>query len=130
MVNSINVNDRIGDFINRLKNASAVNKNKVSVPHTNLLQSIAETLKKAGYLSSVTKTGKGVTKTLEVELAKPIEKTIRVSKPSRRLYTGAKTAPAGKGGRGITVLSTPKGIMSSVDAKEQHVGGEILFTIV
>lgn len=130
MVKSAFVNDRIGDFINRLKNASALKQVKVVVPHTKLLQAVAETLKKAGYLSSVEKTGKGIEKMLEVELSKKIETAFRVSKPSRRLYTSAKTAPQGKGGRGVTILSTPQGIMTSVDAKQKHVGGEILFTIV
>lgn len=130
MVTTTKIDDRIGDFVNRLKNASAVNKTTVSVAHTKVLQAVAEVLEQEGYLSSVAKTGKGVAKTLEVEIAKPIKYVKRVSKPSRRLYTSAAKAPAGRGGQGITVLSTPKGVMTSRQAKTDHVGGEILFTLV
>ena len=124
------VGDRVGDFINRLKNASAVNKSAVSVSYTKMLHAVAEVLRKEGYLSSVEKTGKDVGKTLTVKIAKPIKFVRRHSKPSRRLYVKSKTAPLGKGGRGITVLSTPKGIMTSAEAKKSHVGGEILFTLI
>ena len=128
--NVVKIDDRVGDFINRLKNASAVNKTSVTVTHTKMLQAIAEVLKQEGYVSSYEKAGKGIEKHLVVELAKPVNYAKRVSKPSRRLYSSAKNAPVGQGGRGITVLSTPKGIMTSSKAKSEHVGGEILFTIV
>lgn len=124
------VNDRIGDFINQLKNASAIKRSHVSVDHTKMLESVAYTLKNAGYLSSVEKTGKGVAKKLEVEISKPIKTAFRISKPSRRMYSAAAQTPVGKGGLGVTVLTTPKGVMTSVEARAQHVGGEVLFTIV
>ena len=124
------VGDRIGDFINQLKNASAVNKTTVSVSHTNMLQSVAEVLKKAGYVESYEKVGKNTAKSLVVELAKPITYAKRISKPSRRVYTKSQLSPLGKGGQGVTVLSTPKGIMTSADARGEHVGGEVLFTII
>ena len=124
------IGDRVGDFVNQLKNASAVNQSEVSVSYTKMLHAVAETLRKEGYLSSVEKSGKDVAKSLTVEIAKPIKFVRRHSKPSRRLYVKARTAPLGKGGRGITVLSTPKGIMTSADAKKDHVGGEILFTLI
>jgi small subunit ribosomal protein S8 len=129
-ITTTKIDDRIGDFINRLKNASAVNADEVVVAHTKLLQSVAEVLKKNGYLADYEKAGKGVQKHLRVTLAKPVEYARRVSKPSRRIYSSAKNAPVGRGGRGITVLSTPKGIMTSADAKQAHVGGEVLFTII
>jgi len=130
MVTTTKIDDRIGDFINRLKNAGAVGKSTVVVAHTNMLQSIAEVLKKEGYLSGYEKEGKGIEKTLVVELAKPIMYAKRVSKPSRRMYSKSRTAPEGRGGRGITVLSTPKGVMTSTQAKVNHVGGEVLFTLI
>jgi small subunit ribosomal protein S8 len=130
MVNTTKIDDRLGDFVNRLKNAAAVNQSTVEVTHTNLLQSIAEVLKQEGYLASYEKVGKSIEKSLVVNLAKPITYVKRISKPSRRLYSSARTAPEGRGGQGITVLSTPKGVMTSRQAKKDHVGGEVLFTII
>jgi len=124
------VGDRIGDFINQLKNASSVNKTTVTVSHTKVLQAVAEVLKKSGYLSDYEKGGKDVSKSLTVEIATPITYAARVSKPSKRVYAKSGQAPVGKGGQGITVLSTPKGIMTSEDARTQHVGGEVLFTLI
>ena len=124
------VGDRIGDFVNQLKNASAINRNTVSVAHTNMLQAVAEVLKVNGYLAGYEKSGKNVDKMLTVEIAKPITFARRISKPSRRVYAKSRTAPMGKGGQGITVLSTPKGIMTAAEASKQHVGGEVLFTLI
>jgi len=124
------VTDPIADFINKLKNASAVNKPEVEVPYSTFKHEVAKTLERLGYLSNVEKVGKDQTKTLQVEIIKPIESTIRLSKPSRRLYSKHTQAPRGKGGRGFTVISTPQGVMSTIEAQEKQVGGELLFTII
>ena len=124
------VNDALSDFVNQLKTTSAVSKEKVVVSYSKFIHEIAKVLEQEGYLSSVTKVGKDVAKTLEVSIAKPVTYVRRHSKPSRRLYTDSRSAPQGRGGRGITVLTTPQGVMTSKEASQKHVGGEILFTLI
>lgn len=129
------VTDPVGDFIIRIKNASAVKKDVVVSPHSKLRFAIAETLQKIGYIKSVNKKGKKVQKTIEVELQynKDNESLIhgveRVSKPGRRLYYGAKEIYPVKYGKGSLILSTPKGILTDKEARKEKVGGEALFKI-
>lgn len=129
------VGDTVGDFIIRLKNAGAVNKNTVSVPYSKLRHSIADKLVEAGYLVAAGTKGKEVqTKTLEVTLkyengAHRINGVKRVSKPGRRLYTKVADLHPIKFGRGHLILSTPAGILTNEEAQEKKVGGEQLFII-
>ena len=127
-------NDPIADFIQRLKGASAVKKETVSIPFSALKLAVAEKLVQRGFLKSAEKKGK-VKKTLEVELAynqsgmPKIHDVKRISKPGRRLYTGSAEIPSVKHGHGLVILSTPKGILAGDEAKKQNVGGETLFSI-
>lgn len=129
------VSDPVGDLIVRLKNASAVRKDLVSVPHSKLRFAIAELLQKHGYIKTVNKKGKKVQKTIEVELGYHKDRTpiingaVRVSKPGRRLYCGVEDIRPVKYGKGLLVLSTPRGIMTGEEAKKENVGGEALFKI-
>ena len=130
------VGDPIGDFIIRIKNAGNAGKENVSVPFSKMKLAVAELLSSKGFLGPVAKKSKGdVFKFLNVGLlytedGKPrISDVKRISKPSRRLYEKAKSIKQYRRGFGISVLSTPKGIMSDMDAKKEKVGGEILFTI-
>lgn len=129
------VNDPVGDFIIQLKNAGMVKKNTVHIPYSQLKHAIADKLVEAGYITSATKQGKKVKKTLEVELkydAKgdhQIQGVKRVSKPGRRLYVGVAEIFPVKFGRGKRILSTPAGILTGEQAKEKNVGGEELFII-
>lgn len=117
------VTDPVGDFIIRLKNASAVKKDVVVTPHSKLRFAIAEVLQKIGYIKSVNKKGKKVGKTIEVELryskegGSPIHGVERVSKPGRRTYYGAKEVQPVKYGKGSLILSTPKGILTDEEGK-------------
>ena len=126
------VTDPISDLIIRLKNASGVNKPTVSVLQSKLVENIAHALKKAGYLNNVNK--KKNVRELELGIVyfdgQPrINGIERISKSSRRLYLKSTDIRVFRSGFGNVFLSTPKGIMSDVDAKKSKVGGEVLFKI-
>lgn len=129
------VKDHVSDFVIALKNAGSAGKKSVSYPYTKLLAAIAEVLQKEGYVVSVDRRGRQARKFLEVSLAYDAEKrpkisgVSRVSKPSRRVYGKAKHLYPVLNGLGRIVLSTPRGVMTDVDARKQRVGGELLFKI-
>jgi len=129
------VSDPIGDFIIRIKNAGAMHKESISVPFSKMKFSIAELLSGKGYVGSVTKKNKGNAKYLEIALlyaenGSPVVSGVkRISKPSRRLYEGAKNIKKFRQGFGMSVFSTPMGVMGDADAKKSNVGGELLFNI-
>jgi small subunit ribosomal protein S8 len=128
------VTDPIADLINILKTGSVARKESVTVPHSNLKESILEVLQKEGFVKSFSKKGKKVQKTIEVELVyeagKPkITGAARVSKPSKRSYLGVKEITPVRQGYGRLIVSTPKGILSDATARKEKVGGEPLFKI-
>lgn len=129
------VSDTIGDLIIRLKNAGMVKKETVSVPYSKLRHAVLNKLVDAGYIVSAIEKGKEVQeKTIEVTLSYEngehrINGVKRVSKPGRRLYTKVADIHPIKFGRGHMILSTPAGILTNEEAKEQKVGGEQLFII-
>lgn len=129
------VGDPVGDFIIRIKNASAVKKDAISAPYSKLRHAVADALQKKGYLTSVEKKGKNAKKTLEVSLrygkggAAAIHGVKRVSRPGRRLYVGTKEIYPVKYGKGSLIISTPKGILTDEEARKERVGGEALFKI-
>lgn len=123
--------DPIADMLTRIRNAIAVRKTEVVMPHSNVKQSVAELLKKAGFVSDVKVGEATIGKSLRIvinaedENARITEIT-RLSKPGRRAYVGAAEIPRVKGGRGIIIVSTSKGMMLGSDAKKQGVGGELI----
>lgn len=129
------VGDPIADFITRLKNAGAVKKETISIPKSKLKESVANLLKKEGYLKSVITKGKKNRPVLEVGLlykkdgSPRITNAKRVSKLGKRVYKRVKEIKPVKFGKGILVLSTPNGLMSDKDARKEKVGGEALFEI-
>jgi small subunit ribosomal protein S8 len=130
-----NTMDHIADMITRIKNAADVRKESVVFPYSKIKHDIAAVLQKEGYLKSVTKKGKKVTKFVEVELAYDAEGAPkvngvqRVSKFSKRMYTKAKDIRPVKYGTGMLILTTPKGILTGKEARKEKVGGEALFKI-
>ena len=129
------MNDPIGDLIARITNAQMRKKSKVSTPGSRLRARVLDVLKSEGYIrdyASVEHTdGRSE---LEIELkyfdGEPVIREIeRVSKPGRRVYVSVKNLPRVNNGLGISVLSTPKGIMADHDARDANVGGEVLFTV-
>ena len=131
----MSLNDPLGDMITRIRNAQLRSKNRVSTPGSRLRESVLEVLKSEGYIrgyASVEHTG-GRSE-LEIELkyfdGEPVIREIsRVSKPGRRVYASVKALPRINNGLGVSILSTPKGVMADHAAREANVGGEILFTV-
>ena len=129
------VSDTVGDFIIQLKNAGAAKKAEVTLPYSKLKDAIATKLKEAGYVSAVETKGDTVSKKLAVTLAYDaggrhhINGVKRVSKPGRRLYAKVSEIHPVKFGKGHLILSTPAGILTDDEARQQNVGGEQLFII-
>lgn len=127
--------DHIADMITRIKNAGDVKKESLVFPYSKIKFEIASVLEKEGFLKSVSKKGKKITKFIEAELVYEADGTPkvrgveRVSKLSKRMYQKAKELRPVKYGTGHLILTTPKGIMTGRDAKKENVGGEILFKI-
>ncbi|MEK7635175.1 MAG: 30S ribosomal protein S8 [Patescibacteria group bacterium] len=129
------MNDPIGDFIIRIKNAGAVKKDSILVPFSKMKLAIAELLCAKGYIGAVSDKNKGKAKYLHIKLlytknGSPVISDVRrMSKPSRRLYESAKNIKSFRRGFGLSVFSTPMGIMGDMDARKNNVGGEFLFNI-
>ena len=126
------VNDPIGDLITRIRNAQMRNKSKVSSPGSKLRERVLEVLKTEGYIRGYAAVEHDSGRNeLEIELkyfdGEPVIREIeRVSKPGRRVYTSVKNMPRINNGLGVTIVSTPKGVMADHDARDANVGGEIL----
>jgi len=128
------MNDSVADMITRIKNAQGVGKDSVTVSFSKLKLSIAEVLQKGGFIKGFAKKGKKINKSLEIELLyenkKPkVRGANRVSKLSRRVYQKSADIRKVRHGYGMTVFSTPKGVLSGADAVKEGVGGEALFNI-
>lgn len=125
--------DPIANMLIAIKNASLVNRENLTIPSSKMKVSILELLKKEGYIKAFNVT-EGVKPFVEIVLtyvnkAPRITDVKRVSKPSKRVYTGVKDIAPVKYGHGICVISTPKGIMTDKEARKEMVGGEVLFKI-
>ena len=125
--------DPIANMLIAIKNAGLVNKTSVVMPSSKMKLAVLELLKKEGYVKAVNVTN-DIKPTVEVALSyvnksPRITDVKRVSKPSKRVYTGVKDIASVKYGHGLAVLSTPKGIMTDKEARKEMVGGEILFKI-
>ena len=129
------VKDGIANLIIKIKNGSRAHQDAISAPHSKLSEAVLSLLQKEGYIKSFSTKGKKVVKTLDVELAydevgnPKVEEVERVSKLSKRVYSGSKEIKSVRSGYGMLVLSTPKGILSDKEAKKMNVGGEVLFKI-
>jgi small subunit ribosomal protein S8 len=131
----MSVNDPIGDMLARIRNAQERGKSKVSVPHSKLRENVLNVLQGEGFIRGFAVVQQGNNKAeIEVELkyfdgAPVIRELRRVSKPGRRVYASVSALPTVYNGLGISILSTPKGVMSDADARAQNVGGEVLCTV-
>jgi len=128
------MNDPLGDLLSRIRNAQLRNKSKVTSPNSRLRQSVLEVLKTEGYIRGYAVVEKDGRSEIEVELkyfdgAPVIREIERVSKPGRRVYASVKNMPRINNGLGVTIVSTPKGVMADHDARDANVGGEILCTV-
>ena len=123
--------DPIADFLTRIRNSSNAGLSEVNAPYSKIKFEIAKILKQEGYISSVELVKAGDFQNIKlvtkfVNRAPAITGLKRVSKPGLRKYVGAKEVPRVLGGLGISILSTPKGILSGREAKKENVGGELL----
>ena len=123
--------DPIADMLTRVRNALAVHKNEVTLPHSTIKEAVAKILIDNGYLSGVSVEKDGFRKHMTISFADGvvINEIKRISKPGRRVYAKVKDIPQVKKGRGIVIVSTPKGVMEGTDAREQKLGGEVLCSI-
>ena len=126
------MNDPLGDMLTRIRNAQMRGKTSVVSPASKLRRWVLDVLQEEGYIRgySEAETDNGAGE-LQIELkyyeGEPVIREIqRVSKPGRRVYSTVKTMPVVRNGLGISIISTPKGVMSDNAARENNVGGEIL----
>lgn len=126
--------DPLADFLTIIRNANKVSKAEIIAPYSRLKGDVADVLKKEGFIEDFELTKEGKLPKLKVTLKsnqrqKAIRGIRRVSKPGIRIYVGAREIPKVLGGLGVSILSTPKGVMSGREAKKQNVGGEVLLYI-
>ena len=127
----MSINDPIGDMLSRIKNSQSRNHKKVELPSSNFKIKISEVLKNEGYIIGYKVSSDDKKPTLEIELkynyGSPVISSIeRVSKPGRRIFSSAQSLPKINNGLGIAIVSTPKGVMSDIDARKNKIGGEII----
>ena len=127
----MSLNDPIGDMLARIKNSLLRNHKKVELPSSNFKIKIAEVLKNEGYINNYDVSSEENKFKLKIELkynyGSPVISSIqRVSKPGRRIFSSAESLPKINNGLGIAIVSTPKGVMTDIDARKQKIGGEII----
>ena len=127
----MSLSDPIGDMLARIKNAQVRNHKKVDLPSSNFKMKIADILKNEGFIKDFKINKENNKPLLSLELkyhsGNPVISTFeRVSKPGRRIFSSADSLPKINNGLGIAIVSTPKGVMTDIDARKQKVGGEII----
>jgi small subunit ribosomal protein S8 len=123
-------NYQIGDFLIRLKNAGMANLKEVSMPKTNLILAVANTLKKEGFLDTVSEKDGNIVVTLSIFRKKPVLSNVTIiSRPGLRIYMNADELEAKKT-PDTYIISTPKGVMSGKDAKKLRLGGEVIAKVI
>ncbi len=126
--------DPIADMLNRIRNAQAVEKKSVDIPFSMIKMGIAKTMEKEGLLEKITLKNKEKKRLINIALRyennEPvINELTRISSPGQRIYRKSKEIRKVKGGRGVSILSTSKGVMEGGEAKKKGLGGEVLCEI-
>ena len=128
----MSLSDPIGDMIARIKNAQTRNHKKIVLPSSKFKVKIADVLKSEGFIidykiNKLESNKVDLAIDLKYHSGSPVISTIeRVSKPGRRIFSSAKSLPKINNGLGIAIISTPKGVMTDIDARKQELGGEII----
>ncbi len=127
----MSMSDPVADMLTRIRNAQSANKSSVTMPSSKSKEAIAFLLKEEGYIEDVEKEMDGSKATMTISLkyyeSKPvIEEIKRVSRPGLRIYKGAGELPQVRGGLGVAVISTSKGLMSDREARKSGFGGEVI----
>ena len=123
--------DPLGDMLTRIRNGQRAKKDSVLSPASKLRANVLEVLQREGYIRGYSDDASGKHPQLRIELkyfeGEPaIKHVARVSKPGRRVYSGSQELPVVRNGLGITIVSTPRGVLSDAEARESKVGGEVL----
>jgi small subunit ribosomal protein S8 len=128
----MSMTDPIGDMLTRIRNGQQARKDSVLTPASKLRARVLDVLQREGYIRGYSDADiAGAQANLRIDLkyfeGQPaIQHVARVSKPGRRVYSGAQDLPRVRNGLGIVIVSTPKGVLSDAEAREQNVGGEVL----
>lgn len=130
----MSMQDPVADMLTCIRNAQAMGIQKILMPHSTLKSEILRVLKEEGFIDNFDVIASNNKKDLQVGLkyyqGRPvIEKINRVSRPALRIYRGYDDLPLVRGGLGIAIVSTPKGVMTDKTARNQKVGGEVLCTV-
>lgn len=125
------VTDSLGDLLTRIRNGQRAKKDSVLSPASKLRLRVLDVLQREGYIRGYSDEQMGPAAGVRIELkyfeGQPaIKHVARVSKPGRRVYSGSQELPRVRNGLGITIVSTPRGVLSDAEAREQNVGGEVL----
>jgi small subunit ribosomal protein S8 len=123
--------DPLGDMLTRIRNGQRAKKDSVLSPASKLRARVLEVLQREGYIRGFSEDATGQHPALRIELkyfeGEPaIKHVARVSKPGRRVYSASRELPVVRNGLGITIVSTPRGVLSDAEARAQNVGGEVL----
>ena len=123
--------DPLGDMLTRIRNGQQAKKDSILTPASNLRVRVLDVLQREGYIRGYTEEELAGQKGIRIELkyfeGQPaIQHLARVSKPGRRVYSGATELPRIRNGLGTVIVSTPRGVLSDAEAREQNVGGEVL----
>ena len=127
----MSLTDPIGDMLARIKNSQLRNHKKVEMPSSNFKMKIADVLKNEGYINGFNVDKNENKEVLIIDLkynsGSPVISVIeRVSKPGRRIFSSAQSLPKINNGLGIAIVSTPKGVMTDIEARKQKIGGEVI----
>ncbi|WP_174279061.1 30S ribosomal protein S8 [Sphingomonas bacterium] len=127
----MSVTDPLGDLLTRIRNGQRAKKDSVLSPASKLRVRVLDVLQREGYIRGYAAEQMGPAAGVRIELkyfeGQPaIKHVARVSKPGRRVYSGSQELPRVMNGLGITIVSTPRGVLSDAEAREQNVGGEVL----
>ena len=127
----MSLTDPIGDMLARIKNSQLRNHKKVEMPSSNFKMKIADVLKNEGYINGFNVDKNDKKQVLIIDLkynsGSPVISVIeRVSKPGRRVFSSAQSLPKINNGLGIAIISTPKGVMTDIDARKQKLGGQVI----
>ena len=127
----MSLTDPLGDMLTRIRNGQQARKDSVTTPGSKLRQRVLDVLQREGYIRGWAPEDVAGHDGIRIELkyfeGQPaIKHVARVSKPGRRVYSGSKELPRVRNGLGITIVSTPRGVLSDAEAREANVGGEVL----
>jgi small subunit ribosomal protein S8 len=126
------MSDPLGDMLTRIRNGQRAGLKKISSPSSRLRLSVLSVLKSSGFIRDYSEQAndngsKEITIELKYDAGQPVIKELhRVSKPGRRVYSGSAELPRFYNGLGVVIVSTPNGVMSDQQAREENVGGEVL----